>query len=223
MVRKSASDITHWAYKRINEEKKGTRTKMVGGNKGKPPQTIWELFLQRFQLWEGNNGVKERADSGRDFSSCARYRIRTSRSQWDFNCLWQVKRIDVSPWLNRLSRADRVPDLPAAGTRCSVLSSWPRSQRSWRSRSWRLSRSVLQRTDRNVDTTLEEATVHHRRQQKVRYQRIHCSGLRTWSTCPQWCECTAPGPEPSHEAPRSLWGRPPTSQSLKWHKIHLKY
>lgn len=56
-----------------------------------------------------------------------------------------------------------VLDIPVAETRCSVLSSWQRSQMSWRSRSSHLSRSVLQRTDKNIPITVDKATRHHRR------------------------------------------------------------
>ena len=47
------------------------------------------------------------------------------------------------------------------------------------------------------------------------YLSIRWSDQETSSTCPLWCGCTAPGPEPSHGALHNLWGHPPASRSLQ--------
>lgn len=66
----------------INEQKKWTRNTMVGGNEGKPPQIIWQLSVPSFWPREGNDRVKQRADSGQNFTSGTRTTAVFTVSDW---------------------------------------------------------------------------------------------------------------------------------------------
>lgn len=129
-------------------------------------KTIAEVFNSGFKLFVSRREQSQtRADSGQNFTTVPEGGNGFYQCETCVTHIWLLKNISelVAATGQGWSRTESVLDLPVAETRCSVLSSWQRSQMSWRSRSSHLSRSVLQRTDKNIPITVDKATRHHRR------------------------------------------------------------